>query len=112
MRDNGTSGLTDTTVKKLAALARLALDDAEVRALVPELASIVSHVDAMRAVDTTGVLPMTHGHPAGAVLHVAAAAAADDDDYDDVAVIGRAAVAGSVGFDEEDGTVLVPKVIE
>jgi len=106
MSDNGTSGLTDTTVKKLAALARLALDDAEVRALVPELARIVAHVDAMRAVDTTGVVPMTHGHPAGAVLHVAAAT------DDDVAVIGRAAVAGSAGFDDDDGTVLVPKVIE
>jgi len=106
-----TSGLTDSTVKKLAALARLALDDAEVRALVPELARIVSHVDQMRAVDTTGVTPMTHGHPEGAVLQ----GSADDDSADnesDVAVLGRAAVAGSAGFDADDGTVLVPRVIE
>lgn len=102
------SGLNEQTVKKLAGLARLALDDSEVRALVPELQRIVAHIDSMRAVDTTGVAPMTHGHPDGAVLHVAAALADDDD----VTVLGTAAVSGSVGYDPVDGTVRVPKVID
>ena len=101
------SGLTDATVKKLAALARLALTDAEVRALVPELGRIVRHVDQMRAVDTAGVVPMTHGHPEGATFD------SSDNDSDDAAeVVGRAAVAGSAGFDAVDGTVLVPKGID
>lgn len=100
-----TSGLTDATVKKLAALARLALDDDEVGALVPELARIVAHVDSMRAADVAGLAPMTHGHPDGAVLHVPAA-------VDDDAVLGRAAVSQSAGYDADDGTVRVPKVIE
>jgi aspartyl-tRNA(Asn)/glutamyl-tRNA(Gln) amidotransferase subunit C len=101
------SGLNEQTVKKLAALARLALDDNEVRSLVPELQHIVRHIDAMRTVDTSGVVPMTHGHPEGAALHVASVL----DDSDDVAVLGTAAVSGSAGF-EADGTVSVPKVIE
>jgi aspartyl-tRNA(Asn)/glutamyl-tRNA(Gln) amidotransferase subunit C len=93
-------------VKKLARLARLALDDAEVRALVPELAGIVRYVDSLRAVDTSGVEPMIHGHPPGARLH--AGVTVDDD----TPVLGRAAIAGSAGFDVDDGTVTVPKVIE
>jgi aspartyl-tRNA(Asn)/glutamyl-tRNA(Gln) amidotransferase subunit C len=102
------SGLNEQTVKKLAALARLALDDNEVRALVPELQSIVRHIDSMRSVDTAGIAPMTHGHPDGAVLHNATSPADDDD----VAVLGTAAVSDSAGFDPVDGTVRVPKVID
>lgn len=102
------TGLNEQTVKKLAALARLALDDNEVRALVPELQSIVRHIDAMRAVDTAGIAPMTHGHPEGATLHEAAAPGHDVD----VPVLGNAAVSSSAGFDPADGTVLVPKVID
>jgi aspartyl-tRNA(Asn)/glutamyl-tRNA(Gln) amidotransferase subunit C len=99
------SGIDDATVKKLARLARLALDDAEVRALVPELAGIVRYVDSLRAVDVTGVEPMIHGHPPGARLHVPAGP-------DTAPVLGRAAVQQSAGFDDDDGTVTVPKVIE
>ncbi len=106
-----TSGLNEATVKKLAALARLAINDDEVRALVPELARIVHHVDSMRMIDTTGVMPMTHGHPAGAVLHVPAPIAAADAEAD-AAVLGRAAIDQSQGYDDADGTISVPKVIE
>lgn len=104
------TGIDDLTVKKLARLARLALDDAEVRALVPELAGIVRYVDSLRAVDTAGIDPMIHGHPPGALLHVPAAI--DDAEHAAVSVLGRAAVDQSAGFDAEDGTVAVPKVIE
>jgi len=99
------TGIDDATVKKLARLARLALDDAEVRALVPELAGIVRYVDSLRAVDVGDVAPMIHGHPPGARLHVPAGP-------DTAPVLGRAAVAQSAGFDDDDGTVTVPKVIE
>jgi aspartyl-tRNA(Asn)/glutamyl-tRNA(Gln) amidotransferase subunit C len=100
------TGIDDATVKKLARLARLALTDAEVRALVPELAGIVRYVDSLRAIDTAGVAPMIHGHPPGAQLHTPSPPAADEP------VLGRTAVSQSVGFDDNDGTVTVPKVIE
>lgn len=66
-------------LKKLARLAKLAVDDAELRALVPELAAIVRHVDSLRAVDTTGVPPMRHGAPLGVDVDVRAAVRADVD---------------------------------
>ncbi len=108
------SGLNEATVRKLAALARLALNDSEVGALVPELRSIVAHVDRMRAVDTSDVAPMTYGHADGAVLHVAAALDDNGDNGDDdtVPVLGSAAIAGSAGFDPADATIRVPKVID
>lgn len=96
------------TLKKLARLAKLAVDDAELRALVPELAAIVRHVDSLRAVDTTAVPPMRHGAPLDADVDVDAVRA----DVAGVDVLGRAAVAGSAGFDVDDGTVGVPKVVE
>jgi aspartyl-tRNA(Asn)/glutamyl-tRNA(Gln) amidotransferase subunit C len=99
------TGIDDATVKKLARLARLALSDAEVRALVPELASIVRYVDSLRAVDTAGAAPMIHGHPPGALLHAPTTTSHEP-------VLGRTAVAQSAGFDADDGTVTVPKVIE
>jgi aspartyl-tRNA(Asn)/glutamyl-tRNA(Gln) amidotransferase subunit C len=100
------TGFNQGTVKRLARLARLALTDAEVAALVPELSAIVRHVDAMGAVDTAGIAPMVHGHPWGAVLHRPAPIPADGD------TLGRGAIAQSAGFNDDDGTVSVPKVIE
>ncbi len=99
------TGIDDATVKKLARLARLAVSDAEVRALVPELAGIVRYVDSLRTVDTAGVAPMIHGHPPGAQLHAPTTTSPEP-------VLGRTAVAQSAGFDADDGTVTVPKVIE
>ena len=99
------TGIDDATVKKLARLARLAIDDAEVRALVPELQNIVRYVDGLRAVDTSGVAPMVHGHPPGAQVHTPTT-------VDDEAVLGRMAVEQSAGYDDDDGTVKVPKVID
>ena len=55
----------------------------------------------MRMIDTTGVMPMTHGHPAGAVLHVPAPIAAADAEAD-AAVLGRAAIDQSQGYDDAD----------
>lgn len=101
------SGLDEKLVKKLAKLAKLAIDDADVRALLPELSGIVRHVDSLRAVDTTGVPPMTHGAPLAATEPAPPASTAPAS-----SVLGRAAIAGSAGFDAEDGTVKVPKVID
>jgi aspartyl-tRNA(Asn)/glutamyl-tRNA(Gln) amidotransferase subunit C len=47
------------TVTKIAKLARIAVNDAEVAALVPELNQILHWVEQLGEVDVTGVEPMT-----------------------------------------------------
>jgi aspartyl-tRNA(Asn)/glutamyl-tRNA(Gln) amidotransferase subunit C len=47
------------TVKKVAALARIAIDEDSAAALVPELNNILGWVDQLGEVDTAGVEPMT-----------------------------------------------------
>ncbi len=47
------------TVKKIASLARIAMDDAEAAALLPELNNILGWVEQLGEVDVTGVEPMT-----------------------------------------------------
>lgn len=47
------------TVTKIAKLARIAVSDAEVEALVPELNNIIGWVEQLGEVDCTGVEPMT-----------------------------------------------------
>lgn len=44
-------------------MARLELDDGEIERLRGDLTSILEHVDALRAVDTSDVEPMTHAVP-------------------------------------------------
>lgn len=47
------------TVRHVAKLARIAMSDAEVDALVPELNNILGWVEQLSAVDTEGVEPLT-----------------------------------------------------
>jgi aspartyl-tRNA(Asn)/glutamyl-tRNA(Gln) amidotransferase subunit C len=47
------------TVAKIAKLARIAMSDAEVAAMVPELNNILGWVEQLGEVDVTGVEPMT-----------------------------------------------------
>ncbi|MET0250965.1 MAG: Asp-tRNA(Asn)/Glu-tRNA(Gln) amidotransferase subunit GatC [Novosphingobium sp.] len=47
------------TVAKIAALARIRMDDAEVAAMVPELNQILGWVEQLGEVDVSGVEPMT-----------------------------------------------------
>jgi aspartyl-tRNA(Asn)/glutamyl-tRNA(Gln) amidotransferase subunit C len=46
-------------VRHVAKLARIAMSDAEVEALVPELNNILKWVDHLSEVDTEGVEPLT-----------------------------------------------------
>ena len=46
-------------VRHVAKLARIAMSDAEVDALVPELNNILGWVDQLAAVDTDGIEPLT-----------------------------------------------------
>jgi aspartyl-tRNA(Asn)/glutamyl-tRNA(Gln) amidotransferase subunit C len=47
------------TVAKIAKLARIAVSDAEVEAMVPELNNILGWVEQLGEVDVSGVEPMT-----------------------------------------------------
>ena len=47
------------TVRHIAKLARIAMSEAEVEALVPELNNILGWVEQLQEVDVTGVEPMT-----------------------------------------------------
>jgi aspartyl-tRNA(Asn)/glutamyl-tRNA(Gln) amidotransferase subunit C len=47
------------TVRHIAKLARIAVSDQEVEALVPELNNILGWVEQLQEVDVTGVEPMT-----------------------------------------------------
>lgn len=47
------------TVKKIAGLARIAMDDDEAAALLPELNNILGWIEQLGEVDVTGVEPMT-----------------------------------------------------
>ena len=48
-----------TTVRHIAKLARIAVTDAEVAALAPELTNILGWVEQLQEVDVEGVQPMT-----------------------------------------------------
>ncbi|MCW3835510.1 Asp-tRNA(Asn)/Glu-tRNA(Gln) amidotransferase subunit GatC [Sphingomonas canadensis] len=47
------------TVKKVASLARIAIDDAAAERLVPELNNILGWIEQLGEVDTASVEPMT-----------------------------------------------------
>lgn len=52
--------LTAQDVRKVAALARLKVSDAEVDSLLSDLTAILQYVDVLNEVDTQGVEPMVH----------------------------------------------------
>lgn len=47
------------TVRKIASLARIAVSDAQVKAMVPELNNILGWIEQLGEVDTSAVAPMT-----------------------------------------------------
>ena len=50
-------------VAHVARLARLALTEAELETMREQLNAILAHIDALKAVDTTGVEPTSHAVP-------------------------------------------------
>lgn len=52
--------LTDTDVKKVAHLARLALEETEIPKYSHELSTILNLVAQMDAIDTANITPMAH----------------------------------------------------
>ena len=88
-------------VRHIAKLARIAMSDAEVEAMVPELNNILGWVEQLAEVDTDGVEPLTA--VIDQELRLRDDAVADGDCRD--AVLANAPAA-------EHGFFAVPKVIE
>ena len=88
-------------VKKIAYLARLKIDDADIPDYVSNLSNILELVEQMNSVDTEGVLPMSH--PMDAVQRLREDEVTESDQRDHFQEIAPST---------EDGLYLVPKVIE
>jgi aspartyl-tRNA(Asn)/glutamyl-tRNA(Gln) amidotransferase subunit C len=88
-------------VRHIARLARIAVSDAEVEALAPELSNILGWIEQLQEVDVAGVAPMTAVIPN--TLRLRDDVVTDGGKRDDV--LANAPVA-------EHGFYAVPKVIE
>lgn len=88
-------------VKKIAVLARLKIDEADVPGYVSNLSDIINLVEQMNAVDTEGVVPMSH--PMEAVQRLR---------EDKVTETNQRDAFQAIAPKTEDGLYLVPQVIE
>ena len=93
--------LTPDDVRRLARLARIAIDESESAAVLERLNDVLGLIDEMRAVDTRGIEPMSHAVDTAQRLRPDAVRETDQrEPYQ--------CVAPAV----EDGLYLVPRVIE
>lgn len=88
-------------VKKIAKLACLSVDEADIQSYATNLSNILDLVAQMNEVDTTGVTPMSH--PFDAVQRLR---------EDVVTDLNRREEFQAIAPKTEDGLYLVPKVIE
>jgi len=93
--------LTQDDVLRIAHLARIDLDPAEVAPLHEKLGAIFGILDALAAIDTDGVAPMAHAQDVALPLRDDAVTEGDRRD-----VYQRVAPA------VQDGLYLVPRVVE
>ncbi len=94
------------TVARIAALARIAMSEAEVAAMVPELNNILGWIEQLGEVDTSGVEPMT------AVITNHLRLRADEIDADPLTGGGKRDAVLANAPAPEHGFFGVPKVIE
>lgn len=93
-------------VKRIAELARLELSEAEASSTLDKLNGIFSLVEQMKAVDTTGIAPLSHpiaAHMANLSLRLREDEVSEANRRDDYQQPAPAT---------QDGLYLVPKVIE
>ncbi|MCP5162969.1 MAG: Asp-tRNA(Asn)/Glu-tRNA(Gln) amidotransferase subunit GatC [Hahellaceae bacterium] len=93
--------ITRGDVEKIAHLARLQVSESQIDKLTGDLSNILSLVDELQAVDTTGILPMSH--PLDAQQRLRADIITEENHRDEFQRIAPAT---------ENGLYLVPKVIE
>ena len=88
-------------VKRIAYLARIAIDDKEAAGVLKQLSGIFALIEQMQAVDTTGIEPMSHAQDV--VLRLRDDVITESDQRE---------LFQSVAPQVEVGLYLVPKVIE
>ena len=88
-------------VRRIAHLARIDVTDEEAQRTLDQLSDIFAMIETMRAVDTTGIEPMAH--PLGGHQRLREDAVTESD---------RRAVNLANAPEQQDGLILVPKVIE
>jgi aspartyl-tRNA(Asn)/glutamyl-tRNA(Gln) amidotransferase subunit C len=93
--------LTLPQVRRVAQLARLEISDAEAETTLGHLNGIFSLIEAMQAVDTSGIEPMAHAQDVAQRLR-----------DDRVSEENRREAYQAVAPETEAGLYLVPKVIE
>jgi len=93
--------LTTDDIKQIAHLARIGLDEAAVEPLRDDLATVLTLVEQLNAVDTSGVEPMAH--PGNAELRLREDRVSEDNQRDSLQ---------APAPDTEQGYFLVPRVIE
>lgn len=93
--------LNSADIKRIAHLARIEVNDAEADATLTKLTGILELIEQMQAVDTKGIVPMSHSQDVTQRLR------------DDVVTeTNQRALYQSIAPAVEDGLYLVPKVIE
>jgi aspartyl-tRNA(Asn)/glutamyl-tRNA(Gln) amidotransferase subunit C len=93
--------LTLEDVKRVADLARIAIDEAEARAVLSQLNDVFKLIAEMQAVDTRGAEPMSHARDVVQRLR-----------EDKVTESDQHALFQKVAPQVESGLYLVPRVIE
>ena len=93
--------LTNADVQKVARLARLAMNEAEIEAARVQLSGIFDLIAEMQAVDTTGITPMSHALDLSQRLR-----------EDKVIETNQRELFQSIAPQVEAGLYLVPQVIE
>lgn len=93
--------LDRSEVERMAHLARLALNEADIPEYIENLSNILNLVDEMQQIDTTGVVPLAH--PLDAIQRLRA---------DEVTELNQREKLQSPAPAVEEGLFLVPQVIE
>ena len=93
--------ITEDDVRKIAWLARLRIDEADIPGYAAELSRVLELVAQLNEIDTDGITPMAH--PTDAVQRLRADEVTEADQRDKFQ---------SLAPQARDGLYLVPKVVE
>jgi aspartyl-tRNA(Asn)/glutamyl-tRNA(Gln) amidotransferase subunit C len=93
--------LNSADIKRIAHLARIEVSDAEAEATLTKLTGILGLIEQMQAVDTKGIVPMSHSQDVTQRLR-----------EDIVTETNQRELFQSIAPTVEGGLYLVPKVIE
>ncbi len=93
--------LNSADIKRIAQLARIEVNDTEAEATLSKLTGILGLIEQMQAVDTTGIVPMSHSQDVTQRLR-----------EDVVTETNQRELFQSIAPSVEEGLYLVPKVIE